>query len=112
MISRISIALLVGALALPAGWAAANDTHSLEQLVVEMAQTPEQHAALAKHYRAKAEEARTEARSHEAMGRGYGGGKIAERQQMQGHCKKLSESFTAVANEYDALAKLHEAQAK
>jgi hypothetical protein len=109
MHSKVAIALLLGTLAISPGLAAAD--HSLEQAVVEMAQTPEQHKALAKHYRAKAEEAREEARSHDAMGRAYGGGKIADKIQMQSHCKKLSEQLSTMANEYDALAKLHDAEA-
>ena len=112
MNTRIGIGLLLGALALPPGLAAAEDAHSLEQLVVEMAHTRAQHEALAKHYRAKAEEARAEARSHEAMGRGYSGGKVADRLQMQNHCKKISGQFLAMADEYEALAKLHDADAK
>ena len=112
MTTRIAMALLLGALTLAPGLATAEDTHSLEQLVVEMANTPAEHAALANHYRAKAEDARAEMRSHESMGRSYAAGKLADRIQMQGHCKKLSEQYGALASEYDALAKSHDAQAK
>jgi len=112
MITRLGIALLLGTLALSPGFARADDSHSLEQLVVEMAHTKAEHTALAKHYRAKAETARAEARSHDSMARGYGGGKVAERLQMQSHCKKISEQLTAMAGEYEAMAKLHEAEAQ
>ena len=60
-------ALLAGALFLQPGLAAADDSHSLEQLVIEMAKTPADHSALAKHYQAKAADARAEAAEHEAM---------------------------------------------
>lgn len=113
MRSRISVALLLGALAFAPGIAsAADETHSLEQLVVDMAHTPADHAALARHYRAQAAEARANAANHEGMGRAYGGGKFAERQRMQEHCKKLSADNAAMATEFDALAQLHEEASK
>ena len=46
------------------------------------------------------------------MGRSYGGGKLVQRQQMEGHCKKISEQNTATAAAYEALAKLHEEEVK
>lgn len=116
MKTRIGTALLLGALSLylsPA-MAAADEDHAIEHLVIETANTPAQHTALAKHYRAKAEDARAEARSHEEMAKVYGLGphKGTEVGQMQRHCKKLSELSNATAAEYDALAKEHEAAAK
>ena len=46
------------------------------------------------------------------MGSSYGGGKMVQKEQMMAHCKKLSEENTAMAAEYDAMAKLHEEDAK
>ena len=77
-----------------------------------MADTPADHAALAKYYRGKAAEERAAASTHQSMGRSYGGGKMAQKEQMEGHCKKISEQNTATAAEYEALAKLHEEDAK
>ena len=92
------------------GLPAAEETRSLEQIAVEMATTPAEHAALAEHYRAKAEKARAAMRRHESIGRAY-----TRRKRWSGvassHCKRLSENYGAMASEYDELAKLHEAEA-
>jgi len=113
MRNRIAGALLIGALALSPGFASAEESGaSVEQLLVDMADTPADHAALAKYYRGKAADARATAGTHQSMGRSYGGGKAAQRQQMESHCKKISEENTAMAAEYEALAKLHDEEAK
>ncbi len=116
MTTRIATALLLGALSLyvSPGLAAAEEADSLEELVIETAKTPAEHAALASHYRAKAEEARADVRRHEKMLRAYGLGPIKGTQvmKMQGHCKKLSELSGSLATEYEGLAKEHEAAAK
>jgi hypothetical protein len=77
-----------------------------------MADTPEEHAALARYYQAKAEEARAEMRRHERMGRVYVGGKSPQRRLMQTHCRNISKRYSDVAEEYEALAKLHEQETK
>jgi len=111
--TKLAAFLLVGALALSPGVSqAAEGGHSLEQLAVEMVHTAEQHLALARHYHAKAEEARAEAQRHKNMGKSYGGGKFTQRQRMKRHCESLSDKYTATADDYDALAKLHEDEAK
>lgn len=112
MPNKIGLALLVGLLALAPvmATAAAHDSHSLEQLVIEMAHTPAEHAALAAHYRAKAADARADAAVHEKMGRTYNSGKDMQRLQMKKHCDKIAANFTSMANEYDAMAKLHDAE--
>jgi hypothetical protein len=113
MRSQTRIALLLGALAFAPGLAVAEEGgHSLEQLVIESADSPADHAALATHYRAKAAAARAEANRHESLGRVYTGGKMMQRAQMQSHCKKIAADHNAIAAEYDKLAKLHEAEAK
>lgn len=113
MKTRIAIALLSGALALsPSLAVAAEESDSLEQLVVELAHTSEQHTALAQHFRAKAREARAEADRHAAMGRSYSAGKLIQRMQMKRHCDGLTEKYTGLAEEYEALAKLHEEAAE
>lgn len=112
--NRFWIALLAGGLIIGfSNVALAGDDHpSLEQVVVEMAETPKQHAALADHYEAKAEKARDEMRRHERMGRSYRVGKATSKAKMRGHCKKLSETYASLADDYEALAKLHEKEAK
>ena len=110
---NFGVALLLGALALaPSVVIAGEEGHSLEQLVVESADSPADHAALANHYRAKAAAARAEAKRHEGMARAYTGGKFMERSRMQSHCKKIAANENAIAAEYDELAKLHDAEAK
>lgn len=112
MRNGIAAALVLGSLALsPAIAFAGDEGHSLEQLVVEMAHTPADHAALAKHYRAKAAAARANAARHESMARAYTAGKLMERERMKNHCKKISDDEKAIAAEYDELAKLHDEEA-
>ena len=113
MTARFAVALLVGALVLLPGFAAAEgEGTSLEELVAEMAHSRGEHTALAEHYRAKAAAARADGRRHQSMGRAYGGGKSSQRQAFQTHCKKLSEQQEAMAQEFDALAKLHDEEAQ
>lgn len=113
MRNRIAAILLAGALAASPGLASADEQGaSIEQLLVDMAKTPADHAALARYYRGKAAEERAEAERHQQMSKSYGGGKMAQRQQMEGHCMKISEQNAATAAEYEALAKLHEEAAK
>jgi len=113
MRNTIAGALLVGALALSPGFASAEESDaSIEQLIVNSAQTPADHAALAKYYRGKAAEATAAAGTHQSMASSYRGGKMAQREQMAGHCKKIAKQDTATAADYEALAKLHEQDAK
>ncbi len=111
MATRTSLALMLGALLLSPGLAAAgDDARSLEQLVIEMAHSPANHTALAAHYRAKAEEARADRRRHKSMRRIYTGGKQGTRAGGF-HCKRLAARFSSIAAEYDGLAMLHDAEA-
>lgn len=110
---RFAAALLCGAIAMTPTLTLADADATLEELVVEMAETPHQHAALGVYYRAKAEEARAEAGRHDRMGRSYHGRKrIVERNRMRDHCQKISERYKSMAVDYDELAKLHDAEAK
>ena len=115
--NRIAVALLVGTICLAPGIGFAEEGghmggHSLEQVVVEMANTPEEHSALATHYRAKAQEARADADQHEKMGRTYMSGKLTQRNRMKRHCQNISEKEASLVQEYEALAKLHDEEAK
>ena len=120
MTTRIAALLALGALVFAPGLAMADETHSLEQVLVESAKTPAEHQALAAHYRTKAADARADAREHEVMARTYtpsgqqkmSWGTVQERQKMAEHCKKLQQQDEAMAQEYDALAKLHDEEAK
>lgn len=113
MRSKIGLVILLGALvATPGLTFAADQGHSLEQLVIETADSPADHASLAKHYRAKASEARAEAAQHESMARSYAMQKHGAMDKMGSHCKKIAANSTSSAAEYDALADLHEAESK
>jgi hypothetical protein len=111
---QIATALLLGSLAFFAQTAAAQ-THEnyLEELAIEGADTPAQHEALAAHFKAKAADARAEAKRHESMAKSYARrSKPVQAADMQRHCKKLAEHANSTAAEYDAMAKVHEDQAK
>jgi hypothetical protein len=103
---------LMAGLALTPGASFGEEPKSVEELVVEMADTPADHASVAAFYRAKAADARATAQRHKSMARAYGGGKLNTRIQMRGHCDRLTEQNEAIAAEYEALAKLHEDLAK
>ena len=107
------VTLLLGTLALAPGLARGQEGGgALEELVVEMAHTKAEHQALAKYYTEKAADARKLASRHQSMGRAYLGGKGMNKQAFTGHCKRIAEQQEAMAKEYDALAKLHEDEAK
>ena len=108
------IALLVTALMLgaPLSVAATTSDSSLEQVLVESATTPQQHAALAHYYEDKAKAARAEAESHRTMGKTYSGAKATQLAAMKDHCDKLAKLYEDEAKEFDAMAKMHRDMAK
>lgn len=113
MRSSLPVTLLLGALAFSPAPAAADEAPpSLEQLVVEMAHAPADHAALASYYRGKAAAARADATSHQRLARVYTGGKFNQRAAMQSHCKKIAAKNQALAQEFEALAKLHDEESR
>jgi hypothetical protein len=86
-------------------------------LIGAIAEKPENHQAIAAYYRTVAAEARADVTKHEAMRVKYrhfhpnfksGGDSNAA---MSRHCEKLIKNFQSTAEEYDSLAKLHEAEA-
>ncbi len=113
MTRQIAIGLLLGALALAPGFAGAQqDSGSLEQLVAETADTKAEHQALAKDYTEKAADARALASRHQSMGRAYLGSKSGNKQAFTNHCERIAEQQRGMAKEFEALAKLHEDEAK
>ena len=106
-----AIAMVVGLALLPAVGMAGPST-PLEELVSKMADTPAEHQAVAEYFRGKAQEARGQAESHARMGQNYSGGKMRDKMEMKKHCDSIIKAQDAIAAEYDALAKLHEAEAK
>jgi hypothetical protein len=106
--------VICSALVLPAfGVARAEGTdNSLEAVLIQSASTPEQHAALAAHYRAQAEQARRAAANHKSMSRSYAGMKAPLKEAGQSHCAKLTETYEQQAAQFDDLAAAEEAAAK
>jgi len=103
-----AIALLAGPFA---PLAAAADP-SLEEVLIESASTPQQHAALANYYAGKAADARKEAEYHRSMGKAYGGVKASQLAMMKDHCDKLATLYDAEAKEFDTMASMHRGMAK
>jgi hypothetical protein len=109
--SRFALALaaLVAALGLGGAPAAAADAdeHSLVEVLVQSADTPEEHRALADHFRKRAGTLRTAAERHRSMGNHYGGNE-AMRRAAKRHCDEMAKLDEQMAGQYDELAKLHE----
>ena len=106
----LSLAALL--LIAPAGPVLADSTEPLEQLVVEMAETSEQHLALANYYHQKAKISQEEAGRHRSMAAAYVAGKFRSRQLMRTHCEEIVANEESSARAYEALAVLHEQEAR
>jgi hypothetical protein len=91
---------------------AAAEDKLLEELLIEQATTPEQHQAIARYYRTKADGARKEVENHRAMRRAYTATKFVEKLKIQEHCDQLIAHYEAVAKEFDALATMHQSEAQ
>lgn len=88
-------------------------TSSLEQVLVESANTPAEHQALANFFRGKAEQQRSSAADHRWMAKHYAGSlKGPAVLQQKAHCEKLASLYEQTASEYDEMAKAHEQAAK
>lgn len=114
MISR-PLAILGGlALALALYTTSADEAHAdtqhLEHLMVENADTPAEHAALARYYRMKAADAKALAQEHRAMAKSYRG-KPGEVRKMEKHCDRIAQLNDDLAARYEDLAKGEEAAA-
>jgi hypothetical protein len=92
------------------GQAPATADQYLEDLMIENADTPEEHTALARYFRMKAAEAKALAEKHRTMGRNY-------RQRpkplptMKKHCDRIAELNEELAAQYEELAKGEDAAA-
>jgi hypothetical protein len=105
-----------GILALaPAGtWAQtpANTSQHLEHLMIDNADTPAEHQALARYYRMKSADAKALAAEHRAMAKSYIGGNVASLRTMKKHCDRIAELNEELATQYEDLAKGEDAAAK
>jgi hypothetical protein len=110
--TRLALVLVSGTLALAPGFAAAaNESSAIEQLAIDTAQTTAEHAAVAGYFRAKAAEARAEARRHRSFANTYVGGKGAQRASFQLRHRNLAEDLEAMAMEYEEMARMHDEEA-
>jgi hypothetical protein len=87
------------------------------ELLNNMADKPEDHKAIADYYRKMAAQAKEEAGLHEKMKVKYNHdhGKMkgmAASGNTKKHCERIIKLQQSVAEEYEALAKLHEKSAK
>src|SRR5437773_10944016 len=75
--------------------------------MITAAKTPAEHEKLATHYDQEAKAARAKAEEHKKMADAYrkAGGPLIEKLHFDQHCDSLVKSFTATADELDALAK-------
>jgi hypothetical protein len=108
---RIAVAL-AAALAFVGVPAFGQGEHDLEQVLIESADTPAEHQALAAHFRAKAAAARAEAKDHRSMAESYGGTKLVVAAAQRKHCNDIAASLEAQAKSYDELAAAHAAEAE
>jgi hypothetical protein len=111
MIAMVAAGCLL-ALAPGAAWAQAQASASdnLLQVLVDSANTPAQHQALARYFRARAAEAKALAETHQAMSRSYSG-KPGEIRNMNKHCDQIAKLNQDLAAQYESLAKAEEAAA-
>lgn len=84
----------------------------LDVFLVEQADTPQEHAALAAHFRDKAERQRGMAEHHRRMMEGYRHEKLALTRKQREHCRKLIRLNEELAAEYEAMAENHAAEAE
>jgi len=108
----VFITAALALLAAPFAPIARADSGSLEQILVESATTPQQHAALASYYAGKAAEARKDAEAHRAMAKAYGGVKASQLAMMKEHCDKLAALYEDQAKEFDMMASMQRDMAK
>ena len=110
---RLLILALVAIAVLAAGRPAsvAAQEPSEEELLekVEKGGTPADHAALSAYYRNQAKAAATKATHHEAMARQYA--PVMAKTDWVTHCRSLASYYRKLAEEYEAMAKLHEGHA-
>lgn len=112
---RTAVTAVGSVLAFAPGWASAQAPataeEGLEDFLIANADTPEEHEALARYFRKRADEARALARKHHAMGRRY-----QQRPRplpaMKSHCDRIVELNEELAAQYSELAKAEEAAAK
>ena len=109
----VAAAGLCSLLALPsAGSAEDKEPMSIEALAEQSATTAAQHEALAAYYRGKAQNARAEVRRHRSMALSFNSKSAGAEAGMRMHCDRLADAAQQSATEYDAMAAIHDEEAK
>jgi hypothetical protein len=78
-------------------------------VLIETADTPEDHLKIAEYYEEQAVMMEKKATLHESMAEAYQGGKMAG---MPTHCEKLAKDSKASAEQYRAMAAEHKKMAQ
>jgi hypothetical protein len=78
-------------------------------VLIETADTPEDHLKIAEYYEEQAVLMEEKATLHESMAKAYEGGKMAG---MSTHCKNLAKDSAASAEQYRAMAAEHKKMAQ
>ncbi len=109
------LALIFSALIfLPVTVVADTNNQPIEKLISELADKPEQHAAVAKYYNEKAEEAKKSVERHKAIKSSYvlfNNKNPSGFASMISHCDKLINAYETEAEEYEQMAAEHEKHA-
>jgi len=105
----LAISLIFSAIAL-----AQEQVPAIDKLVSELAEKPEQHAAVAKYYREKAAEAKKELERHQAMRKAYSTTSFNPKNpgnsntSMLAHCDRLIKAYESEVQAYEQMAAEHE----
>jgi hypothetical protein len=108
-----AVVALLASLSLPTVSAFAKRQMGMADMITA-AKTPAEHEKLAAHYEREAKAARAKADEHKKMADAYrkAGGPLIEKLHFDQHCDALVKSYTAMADEFDALAKAEREAAK
>jgi len=107
------LSVLLVCFSLPAVRAFAKQ-HAAMSDMITAAKTSADHEKLAATYEQEAKAARAKAEEHRKMGDAYrkAGGPLIEKLHFDQHCDALVKSYTATADEFEALAKAEHEAAK
>ena len=107
------LSVLLVCFSLPAVRAFAKQHMAMPDMI-SSAKTSADHEKLAAHYEQEARAARAKADEHKKMADAYrkAGGPLIEKLHFDQHCDALVKSYTATADEFEALAKAEREAAK
>jgi hypothetical protein len=110
----IATVALAAGLVMPVYRAAAAEDVDIDKMIAT-AKTAADHQAIADYYKQQAKEAQAQADRHKKMAQAYSMTSIgtqATKNHFHMHCEAMVRDYTSAANEYNALAKMHEDMAK